>query len=362
MSYKNILSNLLFFYLLSLVFSAGCPDVSECISCLSTIFDRSSDKRCFWEDNQCEKIGWNEDNKIKDLVEQKQWSSLFNPCFNEDQSIEIMDRHTFFNHTDERNQTGAFKNYEGIYAPKNFFTKWEYSFKKSYNMRIKINVFSLSENDMLSLTINSADNYYYFDSIDLISLNETKIERKSVHYFKISYFSSDEKTKAPFSIVIQTTESEKLEKTAIVIICCILAGIVVIGGIIFTLFYCLIYKKARRQAEIARNNQRNQDNQQVPLQTLPNVQVTSSNQLSTENQFIGPDGEYYIYHKYQAIKFKPGMNKFGENCTICLTDFKEGEEVAILPCGHMFHLKCNKLKDKELQSNKYTCILCKTQY
>ena len=29
-----------------------------------------------------------------------------------------------------------------------------------------------------------------------------------------------------------------------------------------------------------------------------------------------------------------------DECAVCLTEFEEGDEVRVLPCGHIFHLDC----------------------
>ena len=47
--------------------------------------------------------------------------------------------------------------------------------------------------------------------------------------------------------------------------------------------------------------------------------------------------------------------KFNEPCSICLTDFKKGEEVYFLPCIHCYHILCLR---KWVKSHK-TCPTCK---
>ena len=42
-------------------------------------------------------------------------------------------------------------------------------------------------------------------------------------------------------------------------------------------------------------------------------------------------------------------------CSICLGDYEEGEDIRLLPCGHMFHVPCI---DAWLQINRI-CPLCK---
>lgn len=51
-----------------------------------------------------------------------------------------------------------------------------------------------------------------------------------------------------------------------------------------------------------------------------------------------------------------GKSQLEERCTICIEDFVEREEVRVLPCSHLYHLKCI---DKWLGSNR-TCPVCKS--
>jgi len=44
-----------------------------------------------------------------------------------------------------------------------------------------------------------------------------------------------------------------------------------------------------------------------------------------------------------------------KSCVVCLTDMAKGEKIKILPCTHIFHIKCI---DKWLKVNKL-CPICK---
>ena len=45
-----------------------------------------------------------------------------------------------------------------------------------------------------------------------------------------------------------------------------------------------------------------------------------------------------------------------EECPICLEDFKEGEPVKRLPCGHLFHAACVK---EWIVDVRGVCPLCR---
>ncbi|KAL3504675.1 hypothetical protein ACH5RR_034516 [Cinchona calisaya] len=44
-------------------------------------------------------------------------------------------------------------------------------------------------------------------------------------------------------------------------------------------------------------------------------------------------------------------------CSICLSEFEEGDEIRELECNHMFHNKC---LEKWLQGCQATCPLCRS--
>ncbi|UYV81556.1 RNF111 [Cordylochernes scorpioides] len=58
-------------------------------------------------------------------------------------------------------------------------------------------------------------------------------------------------------------------------------------------------------------------------------------------------------HKYK--KFKRSGDQEEEKCTICLSEFEEGENVRRLPCMHLFHMGC---VDQWLGTNK-RCPICR---
>jgi len=58
-----------------------------------------------------------------------------------------------------------------------------------------------------------------------------------------------------------------------------------------------------------------------------------------------------IFHKNEANK------DTDKECSICLTEFEEGEEIAILPCLHRFH----KSEIFEWFKRQKTCPIDKTE-
>lgn len=61
-------------------------------------------------------------------------------------------------------------------------------------------------------------------------------------------------------------------------------------------------------------------------------------------------------HTYKTIKrCAEEDDNHLEKCTICLSEFEEGEDVRRLPCMHLFHIEC---VDQWLSTNK-KCPICR---
>lgn len=60
-------------------------------------------------------------------------------------------------------------------------------------------------------------------------------------------------------------------------------------------------------------------------------------------------------HKYRKMKRCSVDDDQQEKCTICLSEFEDGEDVRRLPCMHLFHIEC---VDQWLTTNK-KCPICR---
>lgn len=70
--------------------------------------------------------------------------------------------------------------------------------------------------------------------------------------------------------------------------------------------------------------------------------------------------QYTLPHKYKKVKRindeeDEDEDNHMEKCTICLSEFEDGEDVRRLPCMHLFHIVC---VDQWLGMNK-KCPICR---
>lgn len=57
-----------------------------------------------------------------------------------------------------------------------------------------------------------------------------------------------------------------------------------------------------------------------------------------------------------ALPERIGGEDEGEDCVICLEEFKQGDKIRILPCSHEYHSECI---DRWLQTQTQQCPMCK---
>ncbi|XP_062167965.1 RING-H2 finger protein ATL51-like [Alnus glutinosa] len=139
---------------------------------------------------------------------------------------------------------------------------------------------------------------------------------------------------------------------------------VVAGAIVVTICYCIAvgWCNQRRRATSPLNRRRvpqtNQEDRRPcrrsnsMAQSNPNFQ-NSKDQTSQED---GPSSTSINSMVQSNPSFRYSKECEVETCTVCLCEFKEGEEVRVLPeCLHLFHVTC---VDTWLISYS-TCPICR---
>jgi len=86
--------------------------------------------------------------------------------------------------------------------------------------------------------------------------------------------------------------------------------------------------------------------------TLMNIIENTNEDDVEENAEILTEEEF---NELEVIKLDKLYVNDGE-CSICIDNFKEGQEVIKLPCNHIFHLNCIK---SHLTSYSNKCPLCR---
>ncbi len=61
--------------------------------------------------------------------------------------------------------------------------------------------------------------------------------------------------------------------------------------------------------------------------------------------------------KIAKINFTNVHKRYGDSCTICVSDFQTAEKVRRLACNHQYHAKCIK----GWLINEKTCPVCKAE-
>ncbi len=95
-------------------------------------------------------------------------------------------------------------------------------------------------------------------------------------------------------------------------------------------------------------NQINIFNTTIPLNIAECINLVRKKRLQ-ERKMIRDE-----LRKTRRYVFKNGMDM--KECSICLSNFNEGEKIRELWCGHEFHRKC---VDKWVWSGKLSCPFCR---
>ncbi|KAK7281044.1 hypothetical protein RIF29_08692 [Crotalaria pallida] len=92
------------------------------------------------------------------------------------------------------------------------------------------------------------------------------------------------------------------------------------------------------------------------LQLMIRIRKLKSNTNPNPNPINTPRFLKFIEDKHPTICYTKRLKLDRLECSVCLSEFKEGEKVRKLKCKHTFHKDC---LDKWLQEYWATCPLCR---
>ena len=146
-------------------------------------------------------------------------------------------------------------------------------------------------------------------------------------------------------IQFKTNESKKYIKILNFFLLCLIIGNIIL--IIINLFDCFAKKGKERKIRIFNYNSEENINNNINIRNEMNNEVISSNETNITNNERERILNRIKERKKEKLlsiskKTKYKKNKFlnVEDCRICLDKFIDKDEILILPCLHIFHLKC----------------------
>ena len=146
-------------------------------------------------------------------------------------------------------------------------------------------------------------------------------------------------------IQFKTNESKKYINILNFFLLCLIIGNIIL--IIINLFDCFAKKGKERKIRIFNYNNEENINNNINIRNEINNEVISSNETNITNNERERILNRIKERKKEKLlsiskKTKYKKNKFlnVEDCRICLDKFIDKDEILILPCLHIFHLKC----------------------
>jgi hypothetical protein len=225
--------------------------------------------------------------------------------------------------------TAELVNEGGRFGGKNLYCKFTAK-NEEYARFLSINYtrFVNDADDLYSIQINYFDGRTFFQNIQTKSFNIIAENASSIIFH---YYSNGFKTTSPFSAVFNIQDDEGQGYVGL--------GIT-IGVIVFICLICslLFYKCSR--VIIDNSNRQFQARRRIALNNRIPVEVTDSRE---DLQRINKEKLVQLYqNELKPVKFKPNINEFNSDCTICLEPFTESSDIMKLNCKHLFHHQCGK--------------------
>ena len=108
---------------------------------------------------------------------------------------------------------------------------------------------------------------------------------------------------------------------------------------IFIFYYCRYHFSTKRLNTYEQNlRERNENNNQ---NIIINIIYNNQNELQTETDIINKEILVEkIIKKCKRYTFKLNEKNRNDTCQICLNNYRENDNLLILPCFHKFHFSC----------------------